>query len=150
MAGLKRRLDRLETEFNDLVLMRRGDLAAADRLVQREWKALVDDLYTVPDLYAAEVERVIASAPDSVAAQYRAAWALIPAVIEADRVGDEARGVALAAQIDTTCDALPDLPGLNGRIWMIFYDFYRANRPGFKLSEDDFDKIAVLFFPRED
>lgn len=143
MAGLKRRLDRLETKFNDLVLMRRGDRAAADRLFQREWTALVNDIYAVPDLYATEVERVIASAPDSVAAQYRAAWTFIPAMIESDRLGNDSK--ALHEQFETAIDALPKLNG--GQLISILQDFYRAVRPGFKLSDDDLEKVAVLFFP---
>lgn len=143
MAGLKRRLDRFETEFNDLVLMRRGDLAAAHRLFDREWAALVNDIYAVPDLYAAEVERVIASAPDSVAAQYRAAWTFIPAMIESDRLGNDSK--ALREQFETAIDALPKLNG--GQLISILQDFYRAARPGFKLSDDDLEKVAVLFFP---
>ena len=142
MAGLKRRLDRFETEFNDLVLMRRGDKAAANRLLDREWKALIEDLFTVPDLYAAEVERMIASVSAHVAAQYRAAWQLILAAIEADRTGDEARGTALTVQIDEAFCALPELNG--GQMWKIYYDFYDANRPGFKLPDQDVLKIAEL------
>lgn len=144
MAGLKRRLDRLETGITqrDLDRMRRGDRAAAERLLRRETASFIDDLYTAPALYAAEVERVIASAPDHVAAQYRAAWALIPAAIEADRVEDETRGAAFAEQIERDFDALPELNG--GRMWMILDTFYHASRPGFKLADEDLGRIFEL------
>ena len=142
--SLKRAIAQLKEASDQLLLdrMRRGDRAAAERLLARETQAFIDDLCNAPTLYGAEIERVIASAPDHVAAQYRAAWALIPALFEAQQVGDPAGIAAIDAQIETTFDALPEWQG--GRLWTVLDTFYHASRPGFKLADEDLCRIFEL------
>lgn len=136
--SIKRRLDRLEAHFNDFTLMRRGDRAAAQRLLDRETDAFLDDLYGSPDAYQLEVERIISGALDDVASAYRAAFGLIVEL----RTADAARVKAVSAQIETAFD---ELPALDGRSLLgLLDDFYSTNRPGFKIGGDDLTRIADL------